>query len=108
MPYVIDTMKELAGEVEDVPMLSFKGKKEALLKLTGLTDQAFEILNHPAIRNVSGRIEYVLQRCQGITGLGVQEVIHHVVVKRPLNSPCAMIYVDGQRKEVDDGNSVKS
>ena len=86
--YRLTTTKEIAGEVLPVPMVTCESKPKAAKSLEAAIADAEAELNQPHIRLVGGRIELFLEECAHIIG-GDTEVIEHVTIKRPLNSPRA-------------------
>lgn len=84
--YRITTTKEIAGSVLNVPMVTCESKPRAIEAFETAKEDAELELNHPHIRLVGGRIELFLEECAHIIG-GDTDIIEHVTVKRPVNSP---------------------
>lgn len=99
MYYVIHTTKTIGGTCEDVPVLSLESKKAAFDKLNELVKESRAMLDQEMMRFVGGNMEYVLESNKSVTGLFPERILRHVVIKRPLHSPKAMVYIDGQFQE---------
>lgn len=92
--YRITTTKEIAGIVLDVPMVTCDTKPKAIEAFSAAIKDAESELNQPHIRLVGGRIELFLEECAHIIG-GDTDIIEHVTVKRPVNSPKAETFRRG-------------
>jgi hypothetical protein len=92
--YRITTTKEIAGSVLDVPTVTCESKPRAIEAFESAIKDAELELNHPHIRLVGGRIELFLEECAHIIG-GDTNIIEHVTVKRPVNSPKAETFRRG-------------
>lgn len=92
--YRITTTKEIAGSVLDVPMVTCETKPNAIEAFNAAIKDAKSELNQPHIRLVGGRIELFLEECAHIIG-GDTDIIEHVTIKRPVNSPKAETFRRG-------------
>jgi len=84
--YRITTTKEIAGSVLGVPMVTCESKPKAIEVFESAIKDAELELNQPHIRLVGGMVELFLEECAHIIG-GDTDIIEHVTVKRPVNSP---------------------
>ncbi len=86
--YRLTTVKTLSGSVIPVPEVTCESKPKAIEAMESAIRDAESELNAPYMRLVGGRIEITLEECAHTIG-GVIDVLQHVIVKRPINSPRA-------------------
>lgn len=86
--YRVTTVKTLSCSVIPVPEVTCDTKPQAIEAMESAIADAENELNEPHMRLVGGRIEITLEECAHIIGGGT-DVLQHVIVKRPINSPRA-------------------
>ena len=86
----ISMTKEIGGDAVPVPMLSFESKAAAFERFDAFVESERGELDSEIMRDIGGRTELYLEKCDNIIGIG-GEMLRHVTIKRPLHSPRATV-----------------